>query len=322
MGFSARKRLAAALATALAAAALVMLPAPSTMAAGEAAVSLGLPQQFYYEGDALDLRITVRNRGDEKIENPIKSKLFEGIYVRRDGQALERTGKTATEEPSRPEKLAPESFYGVVVNLVDLFPQLAERGTYEIYWAADSVVSEMVVATILPRFDPSKQYSATIETDRGPIVMDLFGQHSPIAVKAFVDLANAGLYDDSQISEIQADRYVVGGDPRFANRMLEPIEFPAERSALTLVAGTVVLRPVRATPPANGSTFMILLRPQATWTGQVTVLGQVVEGLDVVQRLSRLPSTMRDSQPNFKPLEDVKIKRVTIREKPAEATGS
>jgi cyclophilin family peptidyl-prolyl cis-trans isomerase len=292
------------------------------MGAGEVAVSLGLPQQFYYEGDALDLRNTVLNRGDEKVENPVKSALFEGLFVRRDGQALERTGKTTTEEPSRPEKLAPESFYGAVVNLVDLFPQLAERGAYEIFWAADSVVSDMIVATILPRFDPTKQYSATIETDRGSIVMDLFGEHSPIAVKSFIDLANAGLYDDAQISEVQADRYVVGGDPRFANRQLEPIEFPAERSALTLVAGTVVLRPVRSAPPANGPTFMILLRPQAAWTGQVTVLGQVVDGLDVVQRLSKLPSSMRDSQPNFKPLQEVKIKRVTIREKPAEAAGS
>ena len=114
----------------------------------------------------------------------------------------------------------------------------------------------------------------------------------------------------------------MGGDPRFANEPRQPIQYPAEQSAFPLVAGTVVMRPVRAAPPANGSTFVIMLRPQPTWTGQVTVLGQVVEGLDVVQRLSRVPSSMRNSQPNFKPLREVMIQRVTIREKPTEAAGS
>jgi cyclophilin family peptidyl-prolyl cis-trans isomerase len=111
----------------------------------------------------------------------------------------------------------------------------------------------------------------------------------------------------------------VGGDPRFASEPRQPIQYPAEQSTLPLVAGTVVMRPVRPAPPANGSTFVIMLRPQPTWTGQVTVLGQVVEGLDVVQQLSRVPSSMRNSQPNFKPLREVKIKRVTIREKPTNA---
>jgi cyclophilin family peptidyl-prolyl cis-trans isomerase len=310
------------LSAALVALTLPLLPTPSAMGAEEVAVRLELSQRFYYEGDPLNVRITVINPGDKKVENPIKSALFDGFYVRRDGEVIERTGETEAEEPSGIAKIAPGSFYGAVVNLVDLYPELGKIGTYEVYWSAHRIVSEMLVVTILPRFDPTKDYRGEIETDQGSIVVDLFGKQSPIAVKSFIDLANAGFYDDLQISEVRTDEYVVGGDPRFASEPRQPIQYPAEQSALPLVAGTVVMRPVRPTPPANGSTFVILLRPQPSWTGQVTVLGQVVEGLDVVQRLSRLPSSMRNSQPNFKPLREVKIQRVTIREKPNEAAGS
>lgn len=290
---------------------------PARAGGGDVKVQLALSQQFYYEEDALDVRITVHNTGDEKIANPITSALFDGFFVRRDGQALERKAGASVEEPSRPEKVGPDSFYGGVVNLVELFPALSKRGRYEIYWSADSILSNMLVVTILPRFDPAKEYVGEIETDQGTIVVDLLGKHSPLATKSFVDLAHAGFYEGLQFSEIRADNFVVGGDPRFASEPRPPIQFPAEQSDLPLVAGTVVLRPVRATPPANGSTFAILLRPQPAWTGQVTVLGQVVRGLDVVQRISRLPSSMRNSEPNFKPLTEVTIKSVTIREKPA-----
>ena len=50
------------------------------------------------------------------------------------------------------------------------------------------------------------------------------------------------------------------------------------------------------------------------------MLGQVIEGLDVVQRLSRTPSSMRNSQPNFKPLKEIRIEKVTISEKPPKSS--
>jgi len=184
------------------------------------------------------------------------------------------------------------------------------------------VASNLLVVTILPRFDPAKDYRGRIETDHGTIVLDLYGKQAPVAVKSFIDLANAGYYDGLSFSEIRSDNFIIGGDPRFASPPRPPFEFPAEPSTVPLVAGTVVLRPARAAPPANGSTFMITLRPQPTWSGQVTVLGQVIDGLGIVQKISRFPSSMRNSQPNFKPLSDVLIKKVTIEEKPSGGSPS
>ena len=48
----------------------------------------------------------------------------------------------------------------------------------------------------------------------------------------------------------------------------------------------------------------------------------MTQGLDLVQRLSRLPSTMRNSQPNFKPLQEIEIESVKILEKTADPAAS
>jgi len=78
------------------------------------------------------------------------------------------------------------------------------------------------------------------------------------------------------------------------------------------VAGTVVLKPAGLAPPANSSQFIISLRPEPKWTGQFTVLGQVTDGLDIVRKISNLPSTDR---PNFRPMTDIHTLHVTVIEK-------
>src|SRR5262245_55972763 len=123
---------------------------PLTARAAAVQVRLALSQQFYYEGDALNVRISVDNPTAQAVANPIHSPLFGGFHVRRDGTVLQATGKPSVEEPSRPEKISPNAFYGAAVNLVELYPELARRGTFEIYWGADSVTSDMIVVTIIP----------------------------------------------------------------------------------------------------------------------------------------------------------------------------
>jgi len=318
MHVSSTTRIAATWAVAVLFASLLWTPA----SAADVAVRLELSQQFYYEGDPLDVRISVLNQVGAKIDNPIQTGLLEGFVAKQGDRKLERSAEVSAEEPSRPGKLAADSFYGATVDLVELYPELAGHGTYEIYWSGDGILSEMLVVTVIPRFDPTREYLAEIETDQGTIVIELIAKGSPIAVKSFIDLAHSHYYDGLEISEVRPDSYIVAGDPRFGNEPRQPIQFPAEPSSLPLVTGTVVLRPARATPPANGSTFVVLLRPQPSWTGQVTVLGQVVDGLDVVQKFSRAPSSLRNSQPNFKPLQAITIRSVTIREKTAKQPGS
>ena len=61
------------------------------VSAGEVKVHLELSRQFYYEQDALDVRVSVHNRGRTKLDNPVKTALVEGFQVRRDDEAIKRT---------------------------------------------------------------------------------------------------------------------------------------------------------------------------------------------------------------------------------------
>jgi cyclophilin family peptidyl-prolyl cis-trans isomerase len=64
-----------------------------------------------------------------------------------------------------------------------------------------------------------------------------------------------------------------------------------------------------------------MLRPEPSWTGQSTVLGQVIEGLDVVRKISRLPSTQKAQQPHYRPLQEVRIRKISVQEKAPPAVG-
>jgi cyclophilin family peptidyl-prolyl cis-trans isomerase len=278
---------------------------------------LELGQALFYAGNPLPIRISVGNDGDEAAENPVKGALHKGLTVRVvGGEALKPSGKPGGDEPERPAKLAPGSFYGRVVDLAAMYPALREPGRFEISWSAGDLESNRIDIRLIPRYDPAMSYRGVIETEDGEIAIDLFQQESPVAVKAFVDMARAGFYDGLLFHEVRAGARITGGDPIASGVDRRPILFPQETSKLPAVAGTVVLRPVSAAPPANASTFMILLRPESALTGQVTVLGQVVSGLDTARALAQRPSTGTEKQPFFKPIKDIAIRTVRIEERP------
>jgi len=110
---------------------------------------------------------------------------------------------------------------------------------------------------------------------------------------------------------VRPDQAVAGGDPSGTGAGQAPFRFPAELSALPVLAGTVLLKPAGLAPPANSSQFMIALRPEPRWTGQFTVLGQVIQGLDVVKKISNVPS----EKPSFRPSKEIHTLRVKIVEK-------
>lgn len=277
---------------------------------------LELNQQFYYAGDPLLVRVTVRNDGSETVSNPVKTPLFKAFTIRNpEGAVIRPTGRTEAQEPSRLEKLQPKGFYGAVVELADLYPELRQPGRFTIQWSADGLVSNELGILMLPKIDPAKEYQARIETSEGAFTLEFFKKTSPLAMKAFIDLANAGYYDGLQINEVHPERYLVAGDPVASGVERFPFAYPQEQSGIPVVAGTVLMRPVGISPPANGSAFMVMLKGEPSWTGQATVLGQVIDGMDVLQKISRVPSSEQSSRPFYRPLKEVTIRKVAVVEK-------
>jgi peptidyl-prolyl cis-trans isomerase A (cyclophilin A) len=274
-----------------------------------------LKQQFYYVGEPMPVRIAISNTGASDVSNPVKSPLFASFHVAdAQGKRLDPQAKAQVREPSRPTKLTPTEFYGATVELSQMYPQLKSRGRYSIHWSADGVSSDEIVVTVIPKFDPSKDYTARVETELGDFVIELLKRNAPIAVKTFVDLANAGFYDGLVLHEAREDQVVGGGDPTGTGGGQAPILYPAELKAIPIVAGSVLMKPAGLAPPANSSQFVIALQPEPGWIGQFTVMGQVVDGLEIVRKISNVPTTGR---PKYRPLKDIHTRQVTIQEKPA-----
>lgn len=284
---------------------------------GRVKAVLALSQRFYYAGDPLRVRISIGNEGTQPVANPVKTPLFRGFQVRSGGKAIEAQGEPDVAEPARPEKLSPNAFYGSVVDLTKIYPQLLQPGEYEIEWSGGDVRSDTLVVRLIPRYDPAKDYTARLETDEGTIVLAFLKDAAPLAVKNFIDLAHAHFYDGLIFHEVRPDWYVAGGDPLGTGAGGAGYSYPAETPALPVVAGTVLMKPVSPSPPSNSSQFILMLRPEPTWTGQFTVFAQVIDGLEVAKRISRLPSTQQTAQPFFKPLKDVHLRRVVVEEKSA-----
>jgi len=297
-----------------ASASLAAAPPANGSAASVKAV-MELKQQFFYVGEPMTVRISISNVGESDVPNPVKSPLFASFHVAdAQGKPLEPKAKPQAQEPSRPAKLTPTEFYGAAVELSQMYPQLKTRGKYSVRWSADGVSSDEIIVAVIPRYDPSKDYTAHVETELGDFVIELLKRNAPVAVKTFVDLANAGFYDGLLLHEARPDQIVGGGDPTGTGGGQAPIRYPAELAAIPVLAGTVVMKPAGLAPPANGSQFVIALRPEPAWIGQFTVIGQVTDGLEIARKLSNVPTSER---PKFKPLKDIHTIHVTIQEKSA-----
>lgn len=156
--------------------------------------------------------------------------------------------------------------------------------------------------------DITKKYTATIELEKGgEIVLELFADKAPITVNNFVFLAREGFYDGTTFHRVLEGFMAQGGDPTGTGAGGPGYAFEDEFSDLSFdKAG--ILAMANSGPNTNGSQFFITFAPTPHLTGLHTIFGQVIEGMDVLNGLTR-----RD--PNTNPTEsgDV-IKTITITE--------
>ena len=166
--------------------------------------------------------------------------------------------------------------------------------------------------TTCPPFsiDPTKQYTATLRTEKGNIVMRLFADKAPLAVNSFVFLARQGWYNGVTFHRVLPGFVAQAGDPSGTGTGGPGYYFANEiRTDLTFSTPGMVGM-ANAGPDTNGSQFFIVYTPQPKLDGVYTVFGQVIQGMDVVESL-----TARDPQttPGLPPGD--KILSVTIEEK-------
>jgi peptidyl-prolyl cis-trans isomerase B (cyclophilin B) len=129
--------------------------------------------------------------------------------------------------------------------------------------------------------DPARRYQATINTDRGDIVIDLDPGRAPKPVNNFVFLAREGFYDGLTFHRVVNDFVIQGGCPEGSGRGNPGYRFEDEPVVGDYVAGAVAM--ANSGPNTNGSQFFICtVDDRAKLARSYNLFGQVVSGMDVV----------------------------------------
>ena len=166
---------------------------------------------------------------------------------------------------------------------------------------------------------------ATIRTNLGEIKVNLLGDHAPKTVQNFVELATgarewthpatgktstAPLYDGVVFHRIIPDFMIQGGDPLGTGTGGPGFTFEDEVPP----GGPSFDRPgllamANAGPGTNGSQFFVTTAATSWLTGKHTIFGEVTDGYDVVEAISKVPTSAQD-----RPNTPVTIERVEIAE--------
>jgi peptidyl-prolyl cis-trans isomerase A (cyclophilin A) len=172
-----------------------------------------------------------------------------------------------------------------------------------------------------PQTRPNGLY-AIFNTSMGQITAKLYEKDTPIAVKTFVDLAQGAkatrdaktgkmvyrrLYDNITFHRIVRDEMIQSGDPTgtgghdcgftIRDEILPGLRFEE--------AGKLAMANI-GKPDTGGCQFFITVNSMRPWTGQYTIFGYVVQGMDVATKMNRVK--LRGDRP----IEPVKLISVTI----------
>lgn len=134
------------------------------------------------------------------------------------------------------------------------------------------------------QIDPSRRYVATIRTDRGDIVMELYASKAPANVNSFIFLAREGWYDGTTFFRVIPGFVVQAGDPTGTAAGQPGFQCDDEISDLRFDAAGVV-GIANAGPNTGSSQFFITLAPQPDLDGHYTIIGKVTKGMDILQAL-------------------------------------
>jgi peptidyl-prolyl cis-trans isomerase A (cyclophilin A) len=169
---------------------------------------------------------------------------------------------------------------------------------------------------------------AVFNTEMGTITAQLYEKDTPNAVKTFVGLATGTqawldpetrkavkrpLYNNITFHRVVSGEMIQAGDPTgrgthncgftIRDEFLPGLRF--DRPGKLAMANT-------GSPASGGCQFFITVGPMSQWTGKYTIFGQVVDGMDVVEKINRAPGH------DDKPVKPVTLIGVTIeREGPA-----
>ena len=165
---------------------------------------------------------------------------------------------------------------------------------------------------------------ATLQTNQGDIVIELYPNHAPVTVKNFTELATgqrewthpvtgetstAPLYDGVIFHRVIDGFMIQGGDPTGTGMGGPGYRFADEFHPELTFGEPYLLAMANAGPGTNGSQFFITVSPTPHLNRRHTIFGKVADedSRAVVDAIATVATDGRD-----KPIEDVVIKHIVI----------
>jgi cyclophilin family peptidyl-prolyl cis-trans isomerase len=134
--------------------------------------------------------------------------------------------------------------------------------------------------------------TATITTEFGDIVIELYTDSSPVAAQNFINLAEAGFYDGVVFHRLVPEFMIQGGDPQGTGGGGPGYTIPDEPIVGEYTRGTVAMARTRA-PNSQGSQFFIVVKDSAFLANAnpgYAIFGRVLSGMEVVDEIVALPT--------------------------------
>lgn len=162
-----------------------------------------------------------------------------------------------------------------------------------------------------------------IETNFGIIEFGLFRDVAPLNVENIVKLVKRDFYNGTTFHRVVPDFVIQGGDPLTKDKNPAndgtggPGYYIKDEYSKDVkhLKGTVAL--AKAAENQNGSQFYICLKKLPFLDGKYTIVGQVINGMDVVEKIAKVKTGKGD-----RPIENVTMKKVYMKEKEEAATDS
>lgn len=157
---------------------------------------------------------------------------------------------------------------------------------------------------------PDKEYIATLHTEKGEVVIQLFADKAPMTVNSFLFLADSGWYNDITFHRVIPELFAQTGDPSGTGRGNPGYYIITEIDPALTFDRPGLVAMVNSGPDTSGSQFFITYAPIAKYNGQYTIFGEVLTGMEVLQQL-----TPRDPKPGEDTPPGDRLISITVEEK-------
>ncbi len=194
-------------------------------------------------------------------------------------------------------------------DLITSFKKVSEEKTKEV--SEKNVVNNNLKQSMSMKY--AEEQIVVMITNFGDIKIKLFTPDAPKTVNNFLKLAESDFYNGTKFHRVMKDFMIQGGDPLSKEEDWSRhgtggpgYTFEDEFNQHKLVRGSLAM--ANSGPNTNGSQFFIVTADATSWLdGKHTNFGEVLEGMEIVDKIEAVEIDQRDH-----PLKDVIIEKVKI----------